>query len=71
VADGSVLTDLAGYRVADGWSFDRAQLEAAVQLHAPRVPVVDGPPLRHAGPRDLAAAARAHRARRKARNEPA
>jgi hypothetical protein len=70
---GSTPRELLGYRLAVGWSFDRAALEAAVQRYAPRtVPVVDGPPLRRAGLADLATGYRAHRndrRRRSARNE--
>ena len=70
-ARGLAPRELLGYRVADGWSFDRVGLEAAVRRRAPKVPVVDGPPLRHAGPRDLAAAAGvAYRARRNHRRRP-
>jgi hypothetical protein len=58
--------DLLGYRVAVDWVLDRRALEAAVRLHAPQVPVVDGPPLRRAGAGDLAAAVtRGHRRRQR------
>jgi hypothetical protein len=71
--------DLIGYRVAVDWPLDRGLLEHAVRLHAPQVPVVDGPPLRRARPGDLTAAVtrgyhRRHEEgdlRRKARDEPA
>jgi hypothetical protein len=71
--------ELIGYRVAADWPLDRLHLEDAVRLHAPQVPVVDGPPLRRAGPGDLAAAVthgyrRRHEerdSRRNSRDEPA
>jgi hypothetical protein len=54
--------DLVGYRVAHDWPVDRARLEAAVSLHAPRVPVLDGPPLRRTELSDVVSAlARARR----------
>jgi hypothetical protein len=54
--------DLVGYRVAHDWPVDRARLEAAVALHAPRVPVLDGPPLRRTELSDVVSAlARARR----------
>ena len=60
--------DLLGYRLAVGPPLDRQALVAAVRLHAPQVPVVDGPPLRRVGAADVVAAvARAHRGRRAAR----
>ena len=61
-------TRMRAHRVARDAELDRPRLEAAVRMHAPHVPVVDGTPLRRAGMADVAAAvARVRHERRVAR----